>query len=177
MIMKKLLCMGPIDFGLVVCVLMLGVAAQAQAQSPVSSAAPSAKAATSQDATLFQVNNKKVSVGEFLNRYKIIQEQTIAPPSQQLFLEDLVRFEVGVQEAVKQGADQWPEFKERMRQEMYKMFVERAIRKQVEKIKVTERELRRYYSQNPELRTSHILIQYPPQGTAEQKSHCHQAGG
>lgn len=126
--------------------------------------------AAAQGATLFQVNNKKIGVNEFLTKYNMIKEQTIAPPSKAMFLEDLIRFEVGVQEALKQGTDQLPEFKERMRQEMYKIFIEKAIRSQVEKIKVTEREQRNYYRQNPELRTSHILIQYPPQGTSEQKA-------
>ena len=51
---------------------------------------------------------------------------------------------------------------------MYKALIEKAIGKSVQKIKVKEAELRKYYKSNPEVRTSHILIEFKPGATAKE---------
>lgn len=115
------------------------------------------------------VGAKAITKDEFKKRYDEVKKNAINPPSAEVFLEDLVRYEVGVQEAEKQGLQNDPIVKERFRQELYKGLVEKALADKVTSIKVTEEEMKKYYSKNPDLRTSHILIEFKPDATPEEK--------
>ncbi len=115
------------------------------------------------------VGSKNITLKEFNDKYEEVRKQTLNPPSKDLFLEDLVRFEMGVQEATKKGLQDDPIVKERIRQELYKGLIERELGKAVNEIKVTEKEMQEYYKNNPEIRTSHILIEFRPDATPEQK--------
>ncbi|RME16317.1 MAG: hypothetical protein D6797_04785 [Bdellovibrio sp.] len=118
--------------------------------------------------TLAVVGKSTISLQEFKKKYEKIKSQTINPPSPSTFLEDLIRFEIGVQEAEKEGLRNDPLVKEKIKEVLYKYFVEKHIGKKVEKIKVTEKEMREYYKNNPEIRTSHILIEFSPNATQKQ---------
>ncbi len=108
------------------------------------------------------VGSKKITLKEFNQKYNEILKQTVNPPSKSLFLEDLVRYEIGVQEARKRKLQNDPIVQEAIDKELYKGLLERELGKKVEKIKVTEKEMRAYYKKNPEIRTSHILIEHKP---------------
>ena len=108
------------------------------------------------------VGGKEITLKEFNKRYEEVKKQTINAPSPSVFLEDLIRYEIGVQEAQKRKMDQDPIVKERLRQEMYKALLEKELGKAIEKIKVSEKEMKAYYKKNPEIRTSHILIEVKP---------------
>lgn len=117
-----------------------------------------------------QVGATKITLKEFNKKYKEIKRTSINPPKPEVFLEDLIRFEVGVQEAKKKKLEKDPVVIERFKQELYKAYVEKSIGKKVEGIKVTTAEMRRFYKKNPELRTSHILIEFKPNATPQQIS-------
>lgn len=121
------------------------------------------------DDVVAKVGNKNITVSEFNSRYEDVLKQAINPPSKSVFLEDLIRYEIGVQEAEKRNMQNDPVVKERIRQEMYKGLVEKELGDRVKAIKVTENEMKAYYAKYPELRTSHILIEFKPDATAEQK--------
>src|SRR5690606_19442095 len=104
---------------------------------------------------------------DFKERYEDVKKQTVNPPSAIDFLDDLVRFEMGVQEAEKRNMQNDPAVKERLRQELYKGLVEKELGKKVDALNVTEAERRNYYKTNPELRSSHILIQFPVGASAD----------
>lgn len=116
------------------------------------------------------VGSKAITKEEFKKRYDEVKKNTVNPPPAEVFLEDLVRYEVGVQEAEKQGLQNDPIVKERFRQELYKGLVERALADKVTSIKVNEGEMKKYYSKNPDLKTSHILIEFKPDATPEEKA-------
>lgn len=116
------------------------------------------------------VGNKKITVEEFKKRYDEVRRETINPPPPQIFLEDLVRYEVGIQEAEKQNLQNDPIVKERFRQELYKALLEKALAKQFDGIKISEDEMKKYYANNPEIRSSHILIEIKPGATADEKA-------
>lgn len=128
----------------------------------------SAHAAESND-TVAVVGTKQISVKELNEKYEEVVRQTLNPPTKEVFLEDLVRYEMGVQEAMKKNIPDDPIVKERIRQEIYKGLIEREIGKKVSEIKVTDAEMQAYYKKNPELRTSHILIEFRPDANEEQK--------
>ncbi len=119
---------------------------------------------------LATVGDNKITLKDFNQRYDEVQKATINPPPKELFLEDLVRFELGVQEAMKKGMQNDPIVKERIRQEIYKGLLEKELGKKTSDIKVNENDMKAFYAKNPEIRTSHILVEFKPDATAEQKS-------
>ncbi|MFN3455227.1 MAG: peptidylprolyl isomerase [Pseudobdellovibrio sp.] len=117
------------------------------------------------------VGNKKITVNEFNRRYKEVLSQVIVnPPSKKVFLEDLVRYEMGLQEARKRNLDKDPIVQERINQELYKALLEKELGQQVQENKVTEQEMRAYYAKNPQIRVSDILIEVKPGATDAQRA-------
>lgn len=115
-----------------------------------------------------QVGKKAITAEEFNKKYNEVKSQTINPPTKELFLEDLIRYEVGLQEAEKRGFQKDPIVLERLNQEMYKALLEKDIGPRIQKIQVSDKEMQTWYANNPELRTSHILIEYKAGATPQQ---------
>lgn len=115
--------------------------------------------ADSSDDIVAVVGSKKITKKEFEDKYKDVVSKAFNPPSKDLFLEDLVRYEVGVMEAEKRNLGEDPVVQERIKQVMYVDLVEKEIGKKADQISVSEREMKNYYAKNPEIRTSHILIE------------------
>lgn len=115
------------------------------------------------------VGTENITLKELNDRYDEVVKQTLNPPTKEVFLEDLIRYRMGLQEATKKNMQDDPIVKERMRQELYKGLIEREIGKSISEIKVTEKEMQEFYKKNPEIRTSHILIEHRPDATPEQK--------
>jgi peptidyl-prolyl cis-trans isomerase C/peptidyl-prolyl cis-trans isomerase D len=126
-------------------------------------------AAAYADETIAVVGTKNITVKDLNDKYDEVLKQSLNPPSKEVFLEDLIRYEMGVQEALKKNIQDDPAVKERIRQEYYKGLIERELGKAISEIKVTEKEMQAYYQKSPEIRTSHILIEFRPDATDEQK--------
>lgn len=126
--------------------------------------------AQSKDAPVAVVGNKTITLDEFNKKYNEVKAQTTNPPTKEQFLEDMIRYEIGIQEAEKRKLQNDPIVQERMRQELYKSLLEKDLGERVQKSNVTERDMRAYYKKNPEIRTSHILVEVKPGATAEQKA-------
>jgi peptidyl-prolyl cis-trans isomerase C/peptidyl-prolyl cis-trans isomerase D len=107
---------------------------------------------------LATVGNNKITVQEFNKKYEDVKRQAANPPTQEQFLEDLIRYEVGVQEAEKMKLADNPLVKERFKQVLYNSLLEEKLGKPVEGIKISEAEMKEFYKKNPELRLAHILI-------------------
>ncbi len=116
------------------------------------------------------IGNRTITVDEFNKKYTEIKNQTVNPPSKEQFLEDMIRYEVGLQEAEKRKLQNDPVVQDRMRQELYKALLEKDLGDRVQKINVSDKEMAAYYKKNPEMRTSHILIEVKPGATAEQRA-------
>lgn len=118
---------------------------------------------------LAKVGNKEITLKEFEEKYAQLKNQVIEMPDKKSLLEDMINFEVGVQEAQKRGLEQDPIIRERLKQELYKGFVEKELAPKTVKIKPTEAELKSYYAKNPEIRANQIMIEVRPDASAEQK--------
>ncbi|MBC7742766.1 MAG: peptidylprolyl isomerase [Bdellovibrionaceae bacterium] len=117
------------------------------------------------------IGNKKITLEEFNRKYKEVTSQVLVnSPSKKVFLEDLVRYEVGVQEAKRRGLEKDPIVQDRMNQELYKGLLEKELGAKVQEAKVTDAEMRAWYTNNPQIRISDILIDVKPNATAEQKN-------
>lgn len=115
-----------------------------------------------------QVGKKSITLEDFNKKYNEVKSQTINPPTKEQFLEDLVRFEMGVQEAEKRNLQKDPIVQSRFDQELYKALLEKDIGQRVQKIQVSDAEMKAWYAKNPELRTSHILIEFKAGATPAQ---------
>jgi len=120
--------------------------------------------------TLATVGSSKITTDDFDKKLDEIRKQAVNPPTPDQFLEDLVRFEVGVQEAEKMKLQNDPLVKERMRQVLYNALLEKQLGKKVEDIKITEGEMRDYYKKNPEVRIAHILIEVKEGAKPEERA-------
>lgn len=117
-----------------------------------------------------KVGNVEITQKDFDEKYALIQDQLIDVPDRKTLLNDLITFEIGVQEAYKRGLDKDPIIKDRMRQELYKGYVEKELGPKVAKISVSEAEMKEYYARYPEIRTSHIMVEIRPDANAQQKA-------
>jgi peptidyl-prolyl cis-trans isomerase C/peptidyl-prolyl cis-trans isomerase D len=119
---------------------------------------------------LATVGNSKITAEEFNRRLAEIKKQAMNPPTADQFLEDLIRYKIGVQEAEKMKLQNDPLVKERFEQVLYNSLLEKKLGAQIEKIKITEPEMKAFYKKTPELRLAHILIDIKPNATAEQRA-------
>lgn len=115
-----------------------------------------------------QVGNKTITLEDFNKKYNELRTQTINPPTKQLFLEDLIRYEVGTLEAKKRNLEKDSIVQEQFNQVLYKALLEKEIGPKVQKIQISDNEMEAWYKSNPELRSSHILIEHKANATAAQ---------
>ncbi len=115
------------------------------------------------------IDGRKITQEDFDLRYNEVVSKTINAPTKEQFLEDLIRYEMGLQEARKRNLINDPIVKERINQEIYKGLIERDLSGKIEKIEVVEKEMKAYYRDNPQIRTSHILIQLKPNPNDEER--------
>ena len=122
---------------------------------------------------LATVGNAKITPEEFSRKLQEVRDRTSNPPTPEQFLEDQVRFEMGVQEAEKHKLQNDPLVKERFKQVLYNALLEKQIGKRVEDIKISEAEMREYYKKNPEVRVAHILIEIKANAKPEDREIVH----
>lgn len=116
---------------------------------------------------LATVGNTKITAEDFNRRMEQLRKESpVVPPADQ-FLEDLIRFEIGVQEAEKMKMQDDPIVKDRFKQVLYKSFLERQFSDRMESIKISEKDLKEYYKKNPELRLAHSLVEFEKPGDRE----------
>ena len=115
------------------------------------------------------VGNKNITLEEFNKKYSQVLS-AYNPPTKAEYLEDLVRFEIGVQEAKKRNLEKDPLVLERVQTEMYKVLLEKELADKISKIEVTENEMKKWYKNNPEIRLSQILIEIKTDATKEQRA-------
>jgi parvulin-like peptidyl-prolyl isomerase len=130
--------------------------------------------AQQKDAVVAEIGGKKITLDEFNKKYteilNIVGTAGGTAPTKQEFLEDIVRFELGLAEANRKNLEKDPLLQERMRQEMYKVLLEKEVGPKAAKIQPTEAEMKSWYSKNPSVRWSSILIEVKPNATAEQRA-------
>ncbi len=116
------------------------------------------------------VGTKKITLDEFNKKYSDVSKQVVTNmPSKKIFLEDLIRYEIGIQEAKKKNIEKDPIFIDRMNQEIYKILLEKELGQKVQESQVTEAEMKAFYAKNPQIRISDILIEVKNGATAQQK--------
>lgn len=127
-------------------------------------AALSISASTSFGQTVAQIGSTKISKAEFTKSYKQAVENSQSltkKPTKEQHLEDMVRFKLGLTEAIKSNIKSNANVKKALELELYKGLLEVNLSKQVNRIKVSDSEMRSYYKKYPQIRSSHIFIKLP----------------
>lgn len=128
------------------------------------------------DEVVAKVGNRTITLEDFNRRYNEVKN-TFNPPTKKQFLEDLVRFEIGLAEASLKGTEKDPIFQEKVKAELYKSYLEKELGEDIQKIPVSEKEMEAFYRQNPEIRFSTIIIEMKPGATAAQKAEAKKRAG
>ncbi len=110
--------------------------------------------------TVAEINGKKITRDEFDRRYKEnIQFFSQSAPTKENVLNDIINFELAVQEAKNLGIDKEPAIQERMNTVLYQAVVERQLAGQFKSVvDVSEKEAKDYCKANPAVRISHIYV-------------------
>jgi len=116
------------------------------------------------------VGDQEITVDEFNRRYDEVRKQSLNAPTREIFLEDLIRYKIGLQEANSKKIKEDPVVAERINQEIYKGLIEKELGKAIERIQISEDDLKKYYAKNPEIRTSHILVEVKVGANAAEKN-------
>jgi parvulin-like peptidyl-prolyl isomerase len=127
------------------------------------------QAQESSDSILAKAGNKTITLEEFKSKFNEVSKKAANPPSREAFLEDFIRYHIGLQEAQKQNLHKDPLVQDRMQQEVYKALLEKELTDSVNKISVQEKDMKEYYKKNPEIRSSHILIEFKLGANSSQK--------
>jgi peptidyl-prolyl cis-trans isomerase C/peptidyl-prolyl cis-trans isomerase D len=127
-------------------------------------AVSAARAATE----LARVNSTVITLEDFNKKYKEnLKFFQYKAPSKTSVLDDLVKRELGIQEAKREGLDKDPEIQERMNTVLYHALLDKRLSKDFEAIHVTDSEAKDYYGRNPEIRTSHVFVALRPDASPE----------
>jgi peptidyl-prolyl cis-trans isomerase C len=110
------------------------------------------------------INGTPLSKEEFDRRYKEnIQFFKYEVPTKANILNDIINFEIAVQEARKLGIDKDPQVQERINAVLYQSLVEKQLSDKFKQaVDVSEREAREYCRRNPAVRFSHVYVPLKP---------------
>jgi peptidyl-prolyl cis-trans isomerase C/peptidyl-prolyl cis-trans isomerase D len=117
---------------------------------------------------LAKVNTTSISLEDFNQKYKEnLKFFQLRVPTRQSVLDDLIKRELGIQEARKEGLDRDPEVIERMNTVLYHALLDKKLTKDFEAIHISDEDAKEFYGKNPEIRTSHIFVAVRPDAKAE----------
>lgn len=115
--------------------------------------------ANTPDTVVATVNGKKILKSEFEQAYKenllFVSDKVV---SKEKVLNDLINRELGIQRAKQNKLDSDPIVKDKMDDILYHAQISKDLETELQKIVVSDEEVRKYYEQNPEYRTAHILF-------------------
>jgi len=117
---------------------------------------------------LARINNTVITLEDFNKKFrenlKFFQSKV---PSRSGVLDDLIKRELGVQEAKRLGLDKDPDVIDRMNTVLYHALLDKKLSKEFEGIFISDDEAKNFYAKNPEVRTSHIFVALAPDANAE----------
>lgn len=117
---------------------------------------------------LAKINGKVISLEDFNKKYEsLLPLYPSAAPSKSSILDELIKREIGIQEAKKQKLEQDPEVIEEINTVLYQALIRKSLSKEFDKINISDSDAKNYYEENPEIRTSHIFIPLSPTASKE----------
>jgi parvulin-like peptidyl-prolyl isomerase len=119
---------------------------------------------------LAKVDSKVITLEDFNNKYKEnLKFFRYKAPTKRNVLDDMIKRDIGIQEARKLGLDKDPEVIERINTVLYHSLLDKKLAGKFDTIQISNDEVEEYYKKNPEVRTSHIFVQVRFDATAAQE--------
>lgn len=119
---------------------------------------------------LAKVNGKVITLEDFNKKYQaLLPLYTNKTPTKANVLDDLIKRELGIQEAKKLKLEQDPEVQDEMNTVLYQALLRKQLVKEFEKIHISDAEAKSWYEKNPEVRTSHIFVAIKPGAKKEEE--------
>lgn len=116
-------------------------------------------------AVVATINGRTITDQELESRFQEnVKFFRLKPPTKKEVLEEMIKRELGIQEARRLKLHQDPNVVERMNSVLYQALIEKKLQKEIQKITINNKQVRGYYSKNPEIRTSHIFVPVNPAG-------------
>lgn len=117
---------------------------------------------------LATVNGRQITRAQFeeyhLQNLKFVGQRVI---NKEVSLQDLINKELGIQKAKKTGTDKDPTVVSRMEEIMFHAQISKDLEGELKKITVSDDEVKKYYDDNKEYRTAHILYRLRAEPTKE----------
>lgn len=127
---------------------------------------------------LAKINERTITVDEFNKRYE--QNSQLVPgkaPPKADVLKNIIYFELATQEARRLNLHKDPALKEQFDILLYQAVIRRYVQPKIDGLEVSESEVKKYYEDNPLIRTSHIIfLSRPGMTEAELKDLRDRAG-
>lgn len=115
-----------------------------------------------------KVNGSVISLEDFNRKYKEnLKFFQFKAPTKAGVLDEMIKRELGVQEAKRLGLDKDPEIIDRVNTVLYHALIDKKLSKEFEAIKITDDDAKKFYEGNPEIRTSHIFVALKPDASAD----------
>lgn len=115
------------------------------------------------------VNGRAITRKQFeeyhLQNLKFVGQRKI---NKEVSMQDLVNRELGIQKAKKSGLDKDPTVVAKQEDILYHAQISKDLEKELGKITVSDDELKKYYEDNKEYRTAHILYRLRAEPTADE---------
>ncbi|RZF23096.1 hypothetical protein DAY19_04815 [Halobacteriovorax vibrionivorans] len=106
-----------------------------------------------------EVNGEKITKEELdqaylLNKYVVSED----PVTMKRVLTDLINKKLGLEKAKKAKLQNDPDVKRKMNEVLFNAQVSKDLEDEFKKIKVTDKDVKKFYEEYPEYRTAHILL-------------------
>jgi parvulin-like peptidyl-prolyl isomerase len=106
-----------------------------------------------------QVNGRKIYLNELEQNYigarYVVSNKKV---TKEYVLNELINRELGIIKAQKSGLASDPKVESKINDILYHAQISRDLEEKLSEINITETDLKQYFKQNPEYRTSHILL-------------------
>jgi peptidyl-prolyl cis-trans isomerase C len=114
--------------------------------------------------TVAEINGRALTRDDFDRRYKEnISFFKYEIPTKANILNDIINFEIAVQEARKMGLDKDPQVQEKMNAVLYQSLIERQLAEKFKgAVDVSEKEARDFCRRNPAVRFNHVYVALKP---------------
>jgi peptidyl-prolyl cis-trans isomerase C len=131
-------------------------------------AAMMALPAFAQNQVVATVNGRSITKKQFeeyhLQNLKFVGQRKI---TKEVSLQDLINRELGIQKAKKTGLDKDPTVVAKQEDILYHAQISKDLEDEFKKITVTDEDVRKYYEDNKEYRTAHILYRLRAEPTPQ----------
>lgn len=131
-------------------------------------AAMTALPAFAQNQVVATVNGRSITKKQFeeyhLQNLKFVGQRKI---TKEVSLQDLINRELGIQKAKKTGLDKDPTVVAKQEDILYHAQISKDLEDEFKKITVTDEDVRKYYEDNKEYRTAHILYRLRAEPTPQ----------